>query len=103
MTNKHEKVETFNNQQLESVCDLTVDKLPCVVQEVGHQDPVNNHGSYEGHHGENQTGPLTKLPEVVPTDIREFPVRRVHVGCADKKKIFFVLSFWYLNFFFLNK
>lgn len=64
---------------------LTVNKLSCVVEEIGHQDPVNNHGSYERHHGEDQAGPLTKLAKVVSANIREFPVGRVYVGWTKKR------------------
>lgn len=63
---------------------LTVDKLPGVVEEVGHEDPVNHHGSNKWHHGEHQAGPLAKLAKVVPTNIRKLPVWCIHIGWRGK-------------------
>lgn len=78
---------------------LTVDELSRVVEEVGHEDPVNDHGSDEGHHGEDQAGPLAKLAKVEPANIREFPVGRVHISWAGKNRDIednrtITVSFW---------
>lgn len=65
---------------------LTVDELARVEEEVGHEDPVDHHGSDERHHGEDEAGPLAKLAKVVLANVGELPVRRVHVGCAQQRQ-----------------
>lgn len=63
--------------------ELTVDELSRVVEEVGHEHPVDDHGSDQRHHGEDQAGPLATLAKVVPANIREFPVGRVHIRWTE--------------------
>lgn len=64
---------------------LTENELSGVEEEVRHENPVHDHGSEEGHQGEEEAGPLPEGAEVVPADVGVLPGRGVRRRWAGRR------------------